>query len=38
MWEGEANEVYVGISSTSVVSRLRQHVKDYDHANIQSFR
>lgn len=38
MWEGEEHEVYVGISSTSVVTRLRQHVKNYDHANIQSFR
>ena len=38
MWEGEDHEVYVGISSTSVVTRLRQHLKNYDHANIQSFR
>ncbi|WP_407334671.1 GIY-YIG nuclease family protein [Dietzia kunjamensis] len=38
LWEGEAHEMYVGISSTSVVSRLRQHVKNYDEANIQSFR
>ena len=38
MWEGEEHEVYVGISSTSVGTRLRQHVKNYDRANIQSFR
>ncbi|MGX1857653.1 hypothetical protein ACWIFB_09500 [Dietzia sp. NPDC055340] len=38
MWEGEAHQVYVGISSTSVVTRLRQHVENFDHANIQSFR
>ena len=38
MWEGEGHEVYIGISSTSVVTRLRQHVNDFEHANIQSFR
>lgn len=38
LWEGESNEVYVGISNSSVVTRLRQHVKDYETANIQSFR
>lgn len=38
MWEGEAHEVYVGISSTSVVTRLRQHVENFEQVNIQSFR
>jgi hypothetical protein len=38
LWEGEGHEVYVGISNGSVVTRLRQHVKNYEQANIQSFR
>lgn len=38
LWEGALHEVYIGISNESVVTRLRQHVKDYEAANIQSFR
>lgn len=38
LWEGEEHQVYVGISNSSVVARLRQHVKNYEAANIQSFR
>ena len=38
LWESADHEVYVGISNASVTTRLRQHVKDYDAANIQVFR
>lgn len=38
LWEGEQHEIYIGISSTSVVVRLRDHLKNFAHANIQSFR
>ncbi|MDS1116651.1 GIY-YIG nuclease family protein [Gordonia westfalica] len=34
IWESANHEVYVGISNDSVTKRLRQHVKNYDTANI----
>lgn len=38
IWESVDHEIYIGISNVSVTRRLRQHVKDYASANIQSFR
>ena len=38
MWESAKHEVYIGISNDSVTKRLRQHVKNYEAANIQCFR
>lgn len=38
IWEGANHEIYIGISEDSVTKRLRSHLKNYDFANIQSFR
>ena len=38
LWEGEGHEIYIGISTDSVVKRLRRHLIDYHSANIQNFR
>lgn len=38
LWEGSDHGIYVGISTGSVVTRLRAHVRDYPQANIQAFR
>lgn len=38
LWEGKNSEVYIGISQRSVVTRLRQHMKDYPSVAIQCFR
>lgn len=38
MWEGEQHGIYIGVSTVSVATRLRQHVKNFPSANIQAFR